>query len=125
MVLILAVPGRQHLQHPVEIGNRARLEFDRRDGGGGTDHENRGDAGAQVARLQRGRNDVRHVVRIALPSCRDLRPVRVNLHRILVYSASTSGEKHAKTTRSIAPGSASASRTALTDTLAASRSGYP
>jgi hypothetical protein len=44
VMLVLAAPRGQHLEHPVQIRNRAGLEFDRRDARGGTDYEDRRDA---------------------------------------------------------------------------------
>src|SRR4029079_728418 len=67
VVRVLAVARRQPLENVIEIADRPRLELDGGDRGGGSDDEDRGDAGALRRRPNRGSGQARHVVRVALP----------------------------------------------------------
>ena len=91
MVPVVAVPGREPLEHRVQVRDRARLELDRRYRRGRPDHEDRRDSRGNT-RLGHGRRDgTGDVVGVTLS--RGLDVAREGLH----HSGSTSeGQEIAK-----------------------------
>ena len=75
MMAVVGAARRDVLEEPVQIGDGARFELDRRDRRGRADDEDRRDAGAAVRLGDGGGDKVRDVVRVALPFRGDVAPV--------------------------------------------------
>src|SRR5439155_19838538 len=84
VMAVLPVTRCDFLDKPIEIGDRARLELDRRHGGGRADDEDRGKPGSDLGLGDSRRHEVGNVVRVALPPRRDVAPRRDDHAAILL-----------------------------------------
>ena len=75
---VVGVARRELVEQAVEVGDRARLELDRRHGGGGADDEDGGDAGGGARSFATARRRAGDVVGVALPAGGDAEVVSVD-----------------------------------------------